>query len=99
MCSTVCTLLHMKCQCQVFTHSLYFCPGRHLFFTSPVPEQAPAMVDVTTLCPVPDIPAAMVTAVNGTGFSYCTVSTSRGSFRSRSIITEEGYLLHDYVKF
>ncbi|XP_064387090.1 receptor-type tyrosine-protein phosphatase S-like isoform X2 [Halichondria panicea] len=61
----------------------------HLFFTSPIPEQAPATTDVITLCPVPDIPTATVTAVNDTGFSYCQVVTERGTFRSRSIITEE----------
>ena len=58
-----------------------------IFFTSPVPLVTDGTVNVTDLCPVPDIPEATVTSMTNDNGSYCFVETRRGNFRSVNIVT------------
>lgn len=63
-------------------------PVSDLFFTTSVPPTINMGTEVTTVCPIPNIPQATVMAENPLGtndITYCNVTSERGSFRSRSV--------------
>ena len=75
-----------------------------LFFTTTVPPTINMNTDVTTVCPIPNIPQATVTAENPLGtneITYCNVTSERGSFRSRSVAvvdpTQQGLFTPNYA--
>lgn len=82
---------------------MYFSSVSTLFFTEDLPATINSTQELSSLCSerLPDLPTSTVTTVSrggggggeGVAYSYCMISSARGSFRSRSVIvTEEGEL-------
>ena len=83
-----CTLLRLSFPSYVSPSSPSPLPVSDLFFTITVPPTINMGTEVTTVCPIPNIPQATVMAENPLGtndITYCNVTSERGSFRSRSV--------------
>ena len=73
---------------------LSFSADPTVFFMEDLPSETASSGDVLSLCAnsLPSLPAYSLalhsgTSEGGTNYSYCTVNTARGKFRSRSVVT------------